>query len=73
MIFRHAFFHGDPHPANILHLDDARLGLVDFGLGQPFARSDYDASGSVGANDLTLWLLAFGSEAQGQSCPNPCP
>ena len=32
MIFRHAFFHGDPHPANILQLDDGRLGLVDFGL-----------------------------------------
>ncbi len=32
MIFRHAFFHGDPHPANILLLDDGRLGLVDFGL-----------------------------------------
>jgi ubiquinone biosynthesis protein len=32
MIFRHAFFHGDPHPANILHLEDGRLGLVDFGL-----------------------------------------
>ena len=32
MIFRHAFFHGDPHPANILHLSDGRLGLVDFGL-----------------------------------------
>jgi len=32
MIFRHAFFHGDPHPANIMALDDGRLGLVDFGL-----------------------------------------
>ncbi len=32
MIFRHAFFHGDPHPSNILHLNDGRLGLVDFGL-----------------------------------------
>jgi ubiquinone biosynthesis protein len=32
MIFRHAFFHGDPHPANILLLQDGRLGLVDFGL-----------------------------------------
>ncbi len=32
MIFRHAFFHGDPHPANVLVLDDGRLGLVDFGL-----------------------------------------
>jgi ubiquinone biosynthesis protein len=32
MIFRHGFFHGDPHPANVLVLDDARIGLVDFGL-----------------------------------------
>ncbi len=32
MIFRHGFFHGDPHPSNILLLDDGRIGLVDFGL-----------------------------------------
>jgi ubiquinone biosynthesis protein len=32
MIFRHAFFHGDPHPSNILQLEDGRLGLIDFGL-----------------------------------------
>jgi ubiquinone biosynthesis protein len=32
MIFRHGVFHGDPHPANILVLEDGRLGLVDFGL-----------------------------------------
>ena len=32
MIFRHGFFHGDPHPANVLVLDDERIGLVDFGL-----------------------------------------
>jgi ubiquinone biosynthesis protein len=32
MIFRHGFFHGDPHPANILVLDGGdRIGLVDFG------------------------------------------
>jgi ubiquinone biosynthesis protein len=32
MIFRHGFFHGDPHPSNILVLADGRVGLVDFGL-----------------------------------------
>jgi ubiquinone biosynthesis protein len=32
MIFRHGFFHGDPHPANVLVLEGARIGLVDFGL-----------------------------------------
>ena len=32
MIFRHGFFHGDPHPANVLVLQDGRIGLVDFGL-----------------------------------------
>src|SRR6266571_6858345 len=32
MIFRHGFFHGDPHPANILVLGSAdQIGLVDFG------------------------------------------
>jgi ubiquinone biosynthesis protein len=32
MIFRHGFFHGDPHPANILVPAEAgTIGLVDFG------------------------------------------
>ncbi|MDX6402244.1 MAG: ubiquinone biosynthesis protein [Gaiellaceae bacterium] len=32
MIFRHGFFHGDPHPANILVLGRGeQIGLVDFG------------------------------------------
>jgi ubiquinone biosynthesis protein len=32
MIFEHGFFHGDPHPGNLLVLDDGRIGLLDFGL-----------------------------------------
>ena len=32
MIFRHGFFHGDPHPANVFVMEEAgRIGLVDFG------------------------------------------
>jgi len=32
MIFEHGFFHGDPHPGNLLGLPGNRLGLLDFGL-----------------------------------------
>jgi ubiquinone biosynthesis protein len=32
MIFEHGFFHGDPHPGNLLVLRDGRIGLLDFGL-----------------------------------------
>jgi len=42
MIFRHGFFHGDPHPANILVLSPERIGLVDFG--QTGKLSDDDMS-----------------------------
>ena len=31
-IFRHGFFHADPHPGNIMLTADHRLGLVDLGM-----------------------------------------
>ena len=40
MIFRHGFFHGDPHPANILVLAPDRIGLVDFGLSGKLTERD---------------------------------
>ena len=30
-VFRDGLFNGDPHPGNILLLDDGRLGLIDYG------------------------------------------
>lgn len=32
MIFEHGFFHGDPHPGNMLIEPDGTVGLIDFGL-----------------------------------------
>jgi ubiquinone biosynthesis protein len=32
MIFEHGFFHGDPHPGNLLVLRGGQIGLLDFGL-----------------------------------------
>jgi ubiquinone biosynthesis protein len=41
MIFQHGFFHGDPHPANVLVLGRPdQIGLVDFGLAGKLTDSD---------------------------------
>jgi len=32
MVFEDGFFHADPHPGNILELEDGRMALLDFGL-----------------------------------------
>ena len=31
-VFEHGFFHGDPHPGNMMRLTDGRLAFLDFGL-----------------------------------------
>ena len=49
MIFRHGFFHGDPHPANVLVLHEAgTIGLVDFG-----------AAGKLSDDDMTKLTRLF--------------
>jgi ubiquinone biosynthesis protein len=32
MIFHHGFYHGDPHPGNLIVLADGSIGLLDFGM-----------------------------------------
>jgi ubiquinone biosynthesis protein len=32
MIFQHGFYHGDPHPGNLIVLPDGAIGLLDFGM-----------------------------------------
>ena len=49
MIFRNGFFHGDPHPANILVLEEAgAIGLVDFG-----------SAGKLSDDDMTRLTRLF--------------
>lgn len=31
-VFLEAFFHGDPHPGNVMRMDDGGVALVDFGI-----------------------------------------
>jgi ubiquinone biosynthesis protein len=41
MIFRHGFFHGDPHPSNIMVPEQAeQIGLVDFGIAGKLSNED---------------------------------
>jgi ubiquinone biosynthesis protein len=49
MIFRHGFFHADPHPANVLVMEEAgTIGLVDFG-----------SAGKLSDDDMTKLTRLF--------------
>ena len=42
MIFRHGFFHGDPHPSNVMVLDGVdEIGLLDFGMVGSLSADDH--------------------------------
>jgi ubiquinone biosynthesis protein len=42
-LFEDGLFHGDPHPGNILVLDDDRIALLDFGLVGRLGRAQQEA------------------------------
>ncbi len=53
MVLRDGYFHGDPHPANLVLLADGRLGLVDFG-----------SAGVLSGDDLEQGIRLFGGIAR---------
>lgn len=42
-IFKHGFFHADPHPGNVLIMPDGKICLIDFGMMGTLNRQDKDA------------------------------
>ncbi len=64
MIFERGFFHGDPHPGNLLVLADGRIGLLDFGLCKElpdgFARRVAEMMISAMIGDADAALVAAG-------------
>lgn len=46
-IFVHGFFHADPHPGNIVVLDDGRLCYLDFGLTGSLIQRDLEVVSDV--------------------------
>jgi ubiquinone biosynthesis protein len=42
-LFEDGLFHGDPHPGNLLVLDDDRIALIDFGLVGRLTRAQQEA------------------------------
>jgi len=45
--FKTGIFHADPHPGNMIHLPDGRVGLIDFGLVGRLAGSLRSKSGTI--------------------------
>ena len=71
MIFRDGFYHADPHPGNLLSLEDGRLGILDCGMtGRVDPRSMEEISSLLiavtnqDAEDMTYYVSKIGSTPQ---------
>jgi ubiquinone biosynthesis protein len=65
-IFREGFFHADPHPGNLIVMDDLRIGLIDFGIVGTLTEQErdhfLDLAYAMGSGDTegildALWAL----------------
>jgi ubiquinone biosynthesis protein len=67
-VFEHGFFHGDPHPGNLMRLDDGRLAFIDFGLTGRITREMQDTIMTIftglvfqDADSVAMALLGVGA------------
>jgi ubiquinone biosynthesis protein len=56
MAFEHGFFHGDPHPGNLILTPEGDLALLDFGMVGYMSRGDIEALSG-------LFLAVIGQDA----------
>jgi ubiquinone biosynthesis protein len=76
MIFHHGFYHGDPHPGNLVVLPGGAIGLLDFGMVARLdeqLREDIEdmlmAIVSQDAQQLTSLVMRLGSAPAGLDEP----
>ncbi|QDU55464.1 ABC1 kinase family protein [Aeoliella mucimassa] len=72
MIFEHGFYHADPHPGNLILLDNGAIGLLDFGmvgrLGDPLREQVEDLLVAMASHDterLTNVVMRLGATPPG--------
>lgn len=67
MVFTDGFFHGDPHPGNLLVTEDSRVAMLDFGLMGRLTKEEQDTLVQLGlavfarnATQLTRIVMKMG-------------